>query len=203
MGENSKKYAIRAAAAAAALFTIAACGSGGAQNTAGLAVQSPATPPADPSDMGSPGAGTGADDIKKAGEAALASVEGTVTGLDSDNGVWKVTVIGADGAESKVRVDAMTWKVVGTPSAEADDDAEKAKHKARAEAAKTSYSDAAEKVAGEYPDGKITELSLDRDNGTVVWEADVTAADGTKAKVKVNADDGSVVSPSAEPESTG
>ncbi|MFI9551985.1 PepSY domain-containing protein [Nonomuraea endophytica] len=203
MGENSKKHAIRAAAFAAALFTITACGSGGAQNTAGLAVQSPATPPADPSDMGSPSAGVGADDVKKAGEAALAAVEGTVTGLDSDNGVWKVTVIGADGAESKVRVDAMTWKVVGTPSAEADDEAEKAKHKARAEAAKTTYTDAAEKVAGEYPDGKITELSLDRDNGTVVWEADVTAADGTKAKVKVNADDGSVVSPSAEPESTG
>ncbi|MFI6289950.1 PepSY domain-containing protein [Nonomuraea sp. NPDC050790] len=199
------KHAIRAAAAAAALFTITACGSGGTQNTAGLAVQSPATPPADPSDMGSPSASAspGADGVKKAGEAALAAVEGTVTGLDSDDGVWKVTVVGADGAESKVRVDAMTWKVVGTPSAEADDDAEKAKHKARAEAAKISYSDAAEKVAGEYPDATIEELSLDRDNGTVVWEADVTTADGAKAKVKVNADDGSVVSPSASPESTG
>ncbi|GAA3472576.1 hypothetical protein GCM10018965_071290 [Nonomuraea roseola] len=150
--------------------------------------------PGDPSpgDM-SPGAG--AADLQKVGKAATEAVEGgTLISMESedDGRLWEVHVVGSDGVEQQLDVDAKSGDVVSGPTAEDDDAGDKARLMALVKGAELTYEDAAEKVAGSVPEGKITELSLDRHEGKVIWEADVTGSDGSKHEVRVDAKDGKV-----------
>ncbi|GAA0925083.1 hypothetical protein GCM10009560_26280 [Nonomuraea longicatena] len=136
--------------------------------------------------------------IDAAGKAAEAAVSGTVTELDwekSDN-LWKVTVVSTDGTENNVSIDGKTGKVVSGPSAESSSADEKAQEKDLADSAKLTYAQAVEKVQEEYPGAKIHELKLTKSNGTPVWKAEYLTSEGTKGKVLISAEDGSVVTPS-------
>ncbi|GAA2656924.1 hypothetical protein GCM10010412_027240 [Nonomuraea recticatena] len=156
---------------------------------------SPGDPsPGDPSPgEASPGAGAG--DLQKAGSAATEAIEGgTIISIEAedDGRLWEVHVVGSDGVEQQLDVDAESGDVVSGPTAEDDDAGDKARLMALVKGAELSYEEAAEKVATAVPGGKITELSLDRHQGKVVWEADVMGSDGTKQEVRVDAKDGTV-----------
>ncbi|MEU4541797.1 PepSY domain-containing protein [Nonomuraea dietziae] len=156
---------------------------------------SPGEPsPGEPS-PGDASPGAGAADLRKAGTAATEAVEGgTIISIEAedDGRLWEVHVVGSDGVEQQLDVDAESGDVVSGPTAEDDEAEEKARLMALVKGAELTYEEAAEKVATAVPGGKITELSLDRHEGKVVWEADVTGSDGTKQEVKVDAKDGTV-----------
>ncbi|MEV0820509.1 PepSY domain-containing protein [Nonomuraea rubra] len=144
-------------------------------------------PPGSPT--GSPGAG----DLKQAAQAALGAVPGsTLISIETEeNGrLWEVQVVGEDGTEHQLDVES--GKVVSGPTTEQEDNADKAKHRARVSAAELDYAQAADKIAAAVPEGRITELNLDTEQRKTVWEADVIGADGTKHEVAVDAATGSV-----------
>ncbi|WP_280483121.1 PepSY domain-containing protein [Nocardia cyriacigeorgica] len=84
------------------------------------------------------------------------------------------------------------------PVAKNEDDADKAKHRDRIRAARVDYRAAADSVLREVPGGTITELNLDSDNGTTVWESDVIDPSGTKHEVTIDAVSGRVMSNTTE-----
>ena len=61
----------------------------------------------------------------------------------------------------------------------------------------TEAPDAASAMTGAV-DGTVTELGLDEDRGTVVWEGDVVDAQGVTHGVRVDAGSGDVVSRSVD-----
>ncbi|MGR6921416.1 PepSY domain-containing protein [[Actinomadura] parvosata] len=139
--------------------------------------------------QGTPGAG----DLKQAARAALGAVPGsTLVSIETEeNGrLWEVQVVGQDGTEHQLDVES--GKVVGGPTTEEEDAADKAKHRARVSAAKLDYAQAADKIAAAVPEGRITELNLDTEQGKTVWEADVLAPGGTKHEVAIDAATGTV-----------
>ncbi|MBE1564736.1 PepSY domain-containing protein [Nonomuraea africana] len=133
-------------------------------------------------------------DLQKAASGALEAVEGgTLVSIESeDEGRWEVHVVETDGTEQQMDVDAETGDVVSGPTTEEDEAEDKAELQALVKGAELTYEEAAAKAASAVPGGRITELSLDREGGKVVWEADVMAADGTKHEVKVDAKEGTV-----------
>lgn len=207
-GSKRTKAIIGAGVAGAALLAAAACAGtptdaakaapapavGGA--VAGLA--SPTMPPEpSPGEMSpgepSPGVG-GMEDITRAGTAAMDAVEGgTVVSLEAEeNGkIWEVELAEKNGTEQELEVDS-SGKVVSGPTAREGDAEDKAKLLALVKGAELTYQDAAEKVAAAVPEGKITELKLDRHKGAVVWESDVVGSDGTRHQIRVDAKDGTV-----------
>ncbi|MEV0993936.1 PepSY domain-containing protein [Nonomuraea sp. NPDC050202] len=161
-----------------------------------LAVQSSptiGTPTATTAPQGSPTGSPGAGDLKQAAQAALDAVPGsTLISIETEeNGrLWEVQVVGEDGTEHQLDVES--GKVVSGPTTEQEDNADKAKHRARVSAAKLDYAQAADKIAAAVPEGRVTELNLDTEQGKTVWEADVIAPDGTKHEVAVDAATGAV-----------
>ncbi|NJP87869.1 metallopeptidase [Nonomuraea sp. FMUSA5-5] len=147
------------------------------------------TPGATTAPQGTPGAG----DLKQAARAALGAVPGsTLVSIETEeNGrLWEVQVVGQDGTEHQLDVES--GKVVGGPTTEEEDAADKAKHRARVSAAKLDYAQAADKIAAAVPEGRITELNLDTEQGKTVWEADVLTPGGTKHEVAIDAATGTV-----------
>ncbi|MER6577587.1 PepSY domain-containing protein [Nonomuraea sp. NPDC001023] len=144
----------------------------------------------------SPGATSmkpGAGELKDAAKVAMAAVPGSkVVSVESEeNGmVWEVKVVGSDGTEHQV--DVQSGKVVKGPTAEQMDEQEKAKMQTRINEAKLDYAQAADKVAADVPEGRVTELKLDTENGKTVWKSDVMTPDGTKHEVMVDAATGEV-----------
>ncbi|MEV0584378.1 PepSY domain-containing protein [Nonomuraea sp. NPDC050310] len=133
--------------------------------------------------------------LEKAAAAAMAAVEGAKLisiEAEGDGKVWEVHLAEPDGTEQQLDVDAASGRVVAGPAAEQDDASDKAELAALVKAATLDYKEAAQKVAEAVPEGRITELNLDSDDGKPVWEADVVTADGAKREVKVNAKDGTV-----------
>ncbi|MFD0477642.1 PepSY domain-containing protein [Nonomuraea thailandensis] len=161
-----------------------------------LAVQSSptiGTPTATTAPPGSPTSSPGAGDLKQAAKAALGAVPGsTLVSIETEeNGrLWEVQVVGEDGTEHQMDVEA--GKVVSGPTTEQEDADDKAKHRARVSASKVDYAQAADKIAAAVPEGRITELNLDMKQGRTVWEADVIAPDGAKHEVAVDAATGAV-----------
>ncbi|MFC4119672.1 PepSY domain-containing protein [Nonomuraea zeae] len=155
-----------------------------------------ASPPATPT--GSPGAPAEAGDLRAAAQAALGAVpNSTLISIETEeNGrLWEVQVVGQDGTEHQM--DVAAGKVVNGPTAEDEDAADKAEHRARVSAAKLDYAQAADKIMATVPEGRITELNLDGEQGRTVWESDVITPDGTKHEVTVDAVTGTVTSSSS------
>ncbi|WP_052424214.1 PepSY domain-containing protein [Nonomuraea candida] len=157
-----------------------------------------ATLPGSPTDSppggatGTPGR-PGAGDLKQAAQAALAAVPGsTLISIETEEGGtrWEVQVVGKDGTEHQMDVEA--GKVVTGPTTEEEDAADKTKHRERVAAAKLDYAKAADAIAAAVPEGRVTELNLDTEQGKTVWEADVVTPDGTKHEVAVDAATGAV-----------
>ncbi|MEU7894502.1 PepSY domain-containing protein [Nonomuraea sp. NPDC049152] len=151
-------------------------------------------PSMEPSGAPSMGAGD-MESLQKAGMAAVEAVEGsTLISIEAqDNGkTWEVHVVGTDGTEHSMDVDAESGNVASGPTAEKADEAEKAKRMTMVKSAMLTYKEAAEKATESVPEGKINELYLDRHMGKVAWEAVLMTPDGTKHEVYVDAKDGTV-----------
>ncbi|SEG83100.1 Peptidase propeptide and YPEB domain-containing protein [Nonomuraea solani] len=160
-----------------------------------LAVWSSPTPgtPSATSPPGSATASPGPADLKAAAQAALAAVPGSrlISIETEENGtLWEVQVVGRDGTEHEMDVQA--GKVVRGPATEGEDAADKAKHRERVAAAKLDYAQAADKILAAVPEGRITELNLDGEAGRTVWESDVVTSNGVKREVAIDAATGTV-----------
>ncbi|GGM77171.1 hypothetical protein GCM10010106_24540 [Thermopolyspora flexuosa] len=193
-----------AALALAALAT--GCGGGSQQlenvaatETPGMDTASPGmTPGATPPGTESPGTATpeGLADIERVGQAATEAVPGgTIIEMDAeeDGKVWDVTAVGEDGTAQAMKIDAETAKVTASPSPKPDVD--KAKAQELVEAAKIDYKQAAEKILGEVPGGRLTKLALEteEESGKAVWTGEVTDEQGETREVTVDAETGDVM----------
>lgn len=167
--------------------------SGAAQPSASAASSTPSS-----GDTGGSG-GSGAldfDSLTKAGDAALKEVaDSTVISIETERSgtIWEVQVVTADGTESELEISADGSDVISGPTTKNEDAADKATHQDRLKTAKLDYKAAAKKMLEAVPDGIITELNLDTEQGKTVWEGDVLDGSKMKHEVQIDAADGSVV----------
>lgn len=166
---------------------------GGAQGTTAAqspAAQSPAAPTSTQPSV------TGNTALLAAAETARGTVpDSTVYAIESehDNTQWEVAVVATDGVKHEVEVSADGATVLTGPIAKPDDAKDVTKHRNRVQAAKLDFRAAVDAIT-KAVDGRITELGLDnRDDGTVVWEADVIDSANTVHEVSVDAATGAVV----------
>lgn len=195
-----------AALALAALAT--GCGGGSEQlenvaatETPGTGTEMPGTSPG----MESPGtqSPSGAADVERVGRAAMEAVPGgTIIAMEADDEgkMWDVTVVAEDGTTQTMKIDAESAKVTSSPTPKPDGDKEKARE--LVQAAKVDYAQAAEKMLGEVPGGRITKLELETADGGAVWKGEVTDEQGEKRELRVDAESGEV-QPSPGEESPG
>ncbi|MFD1936305.1 PepSY domain-containing protein [Nonomuraea mangrovi] len=217
-GGKRTKTIIGTIFAGSVLLGVASCGTDGTESGTAVAKQVPAggavaalpsptgmptgAPSMEPSGYptmepsGAPSMGAGdVESLEKAGMAAVEAVEGsTLIAIEArDNGrTWEAHVVGTDGTEHSMDIDAESGNVVSGPTAEQDDAAEKAKLMDMVKSAVLTYKEAAQKATESVPEGRIAELYLDRHEGKVAWEADLLTPDGTKHEVYVDAKDGTV-----------
>lgn len=142
---------------------------------------------------GSTAPGVAAGDLAAAGKAALkAAGSGTIISIErEDSGVWEVKLAAADGTETEVHVTA-DGTVTAGPETKADDADDKAENVRFLDAAKLSWSDAADKLTAAQA-GTVVELNLDDHAGGIVWEGDVIDSSGAKHSVAVDAATGAAV----------
>ena len=118
---------------------------------------------------------------------ALEQVPGTVeeVELEDENGtiVYEIEIRAEDGAEQEVDIDATTGDVVKVEAE--DDEEERDDEQSQAELAKqaTVTEEAAIKIALEQVPGTVEEVKLEDENGTIVYEIEVKAEDGTEQEV--------------------
>ena len=159
---------------------------------------------------------------QEASKAATDLVPGTISSieLDDEDGfvVWEVDITQADGTMVEVLVDAGDVSITAlevedadeadifgtikapaeTEEAEAADGGpeelaqDKAETDALAKLATVSEQEAT-KAASDAVPGTVSQIQLDDEDGFVVWEADVTQADGTVVEVLIDAGDASVL----------
>ncbi|MEU5542205.1 PepSY domain-containing protein [Streptomyces sioyaensis] len=113
-----------------------------------------------------------------AAAAALKAVPGTVTALDLDADrpglVWDAEVLGKDGKQHELTLDAGTARVLNQHLDRGDDD-DRAQQRA-AQNAPTTAADAARTAA---PHGTVTSVELDDDHGAkAAWEVETVTKDG-------------------------
>ncbi|MFC4377684.1 PepSY domain-containing protein [Nocardia halotolerans] len=138
--------------------------------------------------------------LRTAGRTALAAVQdSTLISIETerDRG-WEVQVVTGDGVEHELEVSGDGNTVVLGPTAKNEDESDRAEHRDRIGAARVDYQAAADTVLEEVPGGTITELNLDGDNGTTVWEADVIDSSRVKHEVTIDAESGEVVASRSE-----
>ncbi|MEV5896780.1 PepSY domain-containing protein [Nonomuraea fuscirosea] len=181
-----------------------------AQPSPSLGTPTSTTAPGGPGDSGAPGSPDGSGspgspgspgqdtlaDLKQAGQAALAAVPGsTLISIETEEGgrTWEVQVVGEDGIEHQLDVEA--GKIVNGPTTEDEDQSDKTEHRDRVAAAKLDYAQAADKITAAVPEGRITELNLDTERGKTVWESDVITPNGTKRQLTVDATTGQLTQP--------
>ncbi|MGP5164011.1 PepSY domain-containing protein [Arthrobacter rhombi] len=139
--------------------------------------------------------------LEDAGDAALKEVaDSTVISLETENNEtqWEVQVVTSDGTEHEVNISAEDGSVMGSPSQEDDDAQDKKKHQKRVDAATVDFKEAAAKFRDAVPDARITELGLDDEQGTTVWEGDLIDGDGAKHEVQIDAGSGDVITNSKD-----
>ncbi|MDT0428940.1 PepSY domain-containing protein [Streptomyces salyersiae] len=127
--------------------------------------------------------------------SALKSVPGTVTEAelddDDDDGgrtVWELDVYGTDKAWHDVTVDAGSAKVLSAR----DDDDNDARDRHAPRSAAVSLKAAVDAATGAHP-GTVTSVDLDDDEDEPLrWEVDVTAEDGARYDLNVDARTGKV-----------
>ncbi|MDN6179264.1 MAG: PepSY domain-containing protein, partial [Micrococcaceae bacterium] len=79
-----------------------------------------------------------------------------------------------------------------------DDEQDRQKHQDRVAAAKVDFKEAAAKFRDAVPDARITELGLDDEHGTTVWEGDLIDDAGAKHEVQIDAGSGDVLTNSKD-----
>lgn len=136
-----------------------------------------------------PGPGPDSQALERAGSTAVGAVPGsTLISIETErNGTWEVQVVTADGVEHETDVSGDGADVVAGPVTDNEDEADRAKHRARVQAAQLDYKAAVDAILTAVPNGTITELNIDGENGTTVWEADVVDDSGVKREVTIDA----------------
>lgn len=179
---------IRTALIAVVLVALAGCG----HSNHSSATSTKTTPSTSP--MSAPSAPPDPQTLLRAAGTAVAKVPGgTLIFIQSetaDMGTWKTHVVTADGTEQQVKVGSDGYTVLVGPTPTHDTDADKAKHRDLVQAAHLDYRAAVTKVLAAVPDGSISTLKLDDQNGTTMWEADVWDTNLVGHKVTINAASG-------------
>lgn len=182
-------------AAAAAVFALSACNGGGSPEPSKSATGDKTSAPSSASSSGSSSDSTGKNDhLLKAGRKALDKVsDSTLISIETENNDkrWEVQVVTSDGTEHEMKIAGDGSKIISGPQKKDEDSDDKAKHRRRVKNAKLDYRDAV-KAVNKAVHGRITELDIDTDNDTTVWEADVKK-NGTKYEVSVDAASGKVL----------
>lgn len=201
-GQLTSKCRHVAAPALLGMLVVAfsACAGGGDEDSGSAATTAAETTSAAPavtsSGPATPAAtNTDIDALRRAGGTATAAIPGsTLISIETErDGRWEVQVVAADGTEHEMDISSDGATVTVGPTAKTEDEADKAKHRERVQAAQVDYRAAADKILAEVPNGTITELNLDSNNGTTVWEADVADSSQTKHEVTIDAGSGQVL----------
>jgi uncharacterized membrane protein YkoI len=133
-------------------------------------------------------------------DIALKEVPGTVNAvdLDDENGttVYEVEVLAKDGTQHDVIIDATTGKVLDV---EIDEENDSQKQAALAKQAKITEAQSKDIALKEVP-GTVNEVELDDENGTIVYDVEVIAKDGTRHDVIIDAKTGKVINVEIEDE---
>ncbi len=133
--------------------------------------------------------------MRNAAKVALAAVPGgTLVGIESENrgAAWEVDIVTSDGTKHEVKLSGDGSAVLSGPTTTPQSAGDKAKYQSRVAAAKLDYLAALERLEQRMPGGRVTELDLDTEHGSVVWEADVIDGSGTKHEFDVDALTGTV-----------
>ncbi|OBA58154.1 hypothetical protein A5647_21840 [Mycobacterium sp. 1100029.7] len=129
-----------------------------------------------------------------AGSIALGAVpNGKLTVISSqETGSWRITVATPDGTNQSLEVssDGKTLMVGPAPANQSDDD--KAKTRARIQAARVDYRAAAETILATIAGASISELRLADGNGGPVWQAVAWDTLIVEHKVTIDAVSGAV-----------
>lgn len=198
----SSRTARTLASVAAVALLVSGCGDDadeGDQTNTTQGTPSPTQEPpnADEPDEGSPAPSGDASTnqgvtASDAIDTALDTVQGDVLSLDreDDNSRWEVLVRTADGNGTEVWVDAASGDVLDQRSedvpSEARDGAPEFTAKQAVEAAETAVAD-----------GAVSDLDIDRERGTTIWEVTVEAG-GNETDLKIDATSGEVLSQEQE-----
>lgn len=131
--------------------------------------------------------------------AAVAEVPGTVVGVETEDedgrAVWSVEVEGADGRRHEVDVDDR-GAVVGrdTDDDGTDDDGtdDEVSDPALVEQAVVTQDEAEAIALAEVP-GTVRSAHVEQEDGGLEWDVEVTATDGTRHDLQVDAATGAIV----------
>lgn len=200
----SRPFALTAATAA--MLTLAAC-SGASEPVAGpppvtspsvsaspSATESAATPSQSPTSQ-SPAASAAPGNDALLAASALAAKEisaGTVVSVEAERNGWEVHVVTADGGEQQLRTDPAGESLISGPTDDRPDADDRAENEQLA-GVKVDVEQAVKAVEAEVDGAQINELSLDLDNRSLVWEADVRTG-AEQRQVTIDADSGDVIS---------
>lgn len=191
--------------AAATVFGLGACSGGDSsgpsseatsqsQETSAPASSAPASSASSASSSSGQSAGKENAGLLKAGRTALDKVsDSTLISIETEHNdsQWEIQVVKSDGTEHEMNTNIAGDKIVSGPNKKSEDSDDRAKHRDRVKAAKIDYREAAQKI-NQARSGRITELNIDTDNSTTVWEADVKKS-GTKYEVSIDAATGKVI----------
>ncbi|RYB92505.1 hypothetical protein EUA06_06035 [Nocardioides glacieisoli] len=131
-------------------------------------------------------------DVETAAQTALGEVDGTVFSVDGDPQGWDVTVVGADGIENDLELDAAATAVTRGPDQESDNDADDAAETEQLLGVSVDYLAAIEAALAEVQ-GTVTGVDLSEDNGTAIWEVQIDEDTPDEVTVEVDAETGDVV----------
>lgn len=107
-------------------------------------------------------------------------------------------VVTEDGTEQELELSADGTEITSGPQAKDEDVNDQSKHLERISAAQIYFEEAAETILTIVGGGRITELNLDSERGSTVWEADVLSGDN-KHSVQIDAATGGEVSNTVDP----
>lgn len=190
----SSRTARTLASVAAVALLVSGCGDDADEGDQTNTTQGTPSPTLEPPNADEPDEGSAAPDASQGVNAtdaidrALEAVQGDVLSLDreDDNSRWEVLVRTADGNGTEVWVDATSGDVL-------DQRSEEVPSEARDGAPSFTAKEAVEAAETAVGSGSVTDLDIDRERGTVIWE--VTVEDnGNETDVKIDASSGEVLS---------
>lgn len=169
------------AAAAVLAVSLTACGTDDTDDDPEIPNRTATSPPESPDDNtddGSDNAEGNLDDhhtgLVTAGRTAEQAVNGSrVISIDLDDGLWKVEVATSDGVEHEMEIARDGSDVTDGPSEDDTDDDDRRDNTDRLDAAQIDHEAAARAVIETIDEGQIEEMSLDTDDGTVVWDVEL------------------------------
>lgn len=183
--------------AAGAVLVLGACSGGGdgsSQPSSEAKSAGNTSAPASSAGSGTAQSTGDNDHLLQAGKTAVNKVsDSTLISIETEDNEkrWEVQVVTPDGVEHEMNVSADGSETTSGPSKKSEDSDDRAKHRKRVKAAELDYRDAVKAVTKAVP-GRITELNIDTDGDTTVWEADVKKS-GTKYEVSIDAASGKVL----------